>query len=128
MSSILGNIDFRHLEPHDAKIARLIADSQAANSAKAFASRLIREMRKFESELDDNHEVAVRLVTFGQAITFHVSALGYIDPSLVVFHGYTDSNEPVELIQHVNQISFLLMRALRLDPAKPKQQIGFING
>ena len=85
-------------------------------------------MRKFESKLDENHEVAVRLVTFGQAIIFHVSAVGYIDPSLVIFRGCTDSAELVELIQHVNQISFLLMRAQRLDPENPKQKIGFING
>ena len=39
-----------------------------------------------------------------------------------------DSGAPVELIQHVSQISVLLMKLPRRDPDKPKKPIGFHAG
>src|ERR1043165_3131940 len=90
--------------------------------ASGFHERLIQTIREFENELDDEHEVGVRLVNFGQAITFHLSDIGYWNPFLIWFEGETDSGEPVKLIQHVNQISILLMKL----PRRPdKKRVGF---
>jgi hypothetical protein len=36
-----------------------------------------------------------------------------------------ENGDPVELIQHVSQISILLMKLKRSDPEAPKRPIGF---
>lgn len=95
------------------------------NLASEFHKRLINMINDFDRELDEEHEVGMRLVSFGQSVTFHVTDLGYWNPSLIVFHGVKEDGSPVELIQHVSQISFLLTKVPRLDPEKPKKPIGF---
>jgi hypothetical protein len=69
--------------------------------------------------------VGVRLVSFGQSVTFHLENIGYWNPSLISFSGFTENGEPVELIQHVSQISVLLVKVKRKDLSKPKKPIGF---
>lgn len=96
-----------------------------ANLASEFYERLISMINQFDDELDDEHEVGMRLVSFGQAIQFHVEDLGYHNPSLIRFFGRTEDGQKVELIQHVSQISFLLMSVKRLNPEEPKKKIGF---
>lgn len=96
-----------------------------ANYASEFHSRLVEWINDFDRELDAEHEVGVRLVTFGQAVTFHIDGLGYANPSLIVFYGVSEDGDPVELIQHVSQISVLLTKMPRRDPNRPKGRIGF---
>jgi hypothetical protein len=67
----------------------------------------------------------MRLVSFGQTITFSVTDIGYNNPSLIVFQGVTEDGKRLELIQHVTQISFLLMAVKRKNPDEPKRKIGF---
>lgn len=93
--------------------------------ASEFHRRLIAWINEFDETLDHNHEVGVRLVSFGQICVFHLSDISYWNPSLISLIGVTNEGEPVELIQHVSQISILLMKLPRLDPNKPKQKIGF---
>lgn len=102
-----------------------LVTSVTANYASEFYERLTKWINTFNDSLDDQHEVGVRLVNFGQTITFHLAGLGYWNPSLIMFNGSTDSGDPVELIQHVTQISILLMKVPRKDPGKPKRPIGF---
>jgi hypothetical protein len=66
----------------------------------------------------------LRLISFGQSITFHVANIGWHNPSLVLFYGQHEG-QPVKLVQHVSQISFLLMKVKRLDPSSPKIPFGF---
>lgn len=96
-----------------------------ANYASEFHRRLIDWINKFNAELDADHEVGVRLVSFGQAVTFHLDDVGFSNPSLITFSGKTEDGDPVELIQHVSQISVLLVRLRRKDPTSPKRRIGF---
>jgi hypothetical protein len=95
------------------------------NRASDFQESLIEWINDFDSTLDQDHEVGVRLVSFGQTVVFHLNNIGYWNPSLISFQGITNDGEPVELIQHVSQISILLMKLNRLDPSKPKKKIGF---
>lgn len=74
---------------------------------------------KFDKTLDSEYEVGVKLVSFGQTVTFHVTKLGYYNPSLIRFFGLLEDGSPVELIQHVSQISFLLMALKRINPKEP---------
>lgn len=96
-----------------------------SNHASEFHKRLTRWINDFDSALDQEHEVGVRLVSFGQSVTFHLESLGYWNPSLILFRGTLEAGEPVELIQHVSQISVLLMKVKRRDPGAPKRKIGF---
>ncbi|MBI4620702.1 MAG: hypothetical protein HY739_11160 [Desulfobacterales bacterium] len=97
------------------------------NLASEFYKRLVEWVNDFDKSLDQDHEVGVRLVNFGQAVTFHLRDIGYWNPSLISFSGYTEQSEPVELIQHVSQISILLLKVKRQDPFQPKRPIGFAN-
>jgi hypothetical protein len=93
--------------------------------ASAFCKRLMEWIQAFNASLDDEHEVGIRLVNFGQAVSFHLEKLGCWDPYLISFSGVTEDGNPVELIQHVNQISVLLMKIARKDLTEPKRPIGF---
>src|SRR5215831_13704823 len=77
----------------------------------------------FEAALDEEQEVGARLVTFGQSVTLHVRSIGFSKPNIVTFVGTCDGQR-VQLIQHVSQLSFLLVAMRKLGP-KPNR-IGFI--
>lgn len=111
--------------PNDRIIMPRIVMPRDNNLADAFHERLIKMINDFDSKLDQSQEVGMRLVSFGQAITFHVQDIGYWNPSIIRFYGKLEDGSPVELIQHVTQLSFLLMAVKRQDTNKPKRPIGF---
>ena len=98
------------------------------NLASEFYKRLTQWIQDFDAILDEEYEVGVRLVSFGQAVTFHLQNMGYWDPSLIAFQGSTNKGDPVELIQHVSQISILLIKLKRTDTSQPKRPIRFASG
>ena len=97
------------------------------NLASEFHVRLISWINDFHKSLDDEQEVGARLVSFGQAVTFHIEDIGYWNPSLISFIGKNENGEPIELIQHVSQISILLVAMKRKNPDQPKRPIGFAS-
>lgn len=94
-------------------------------TAKNIFNELVERIQRFESELDQEYEVGMQLVSFGQSTQFSVSSLGYTDPSIIWFTGTLSDGSYVELVQHVSQISFLMVALQREHPEKPKTQIGF---
>jgi hypothetical protein len=92
------------------------------NRASQFARHIFNKIQAYDATLDEAHEVGIRLVSSGQTLTFHFEGMGYADPSLISFTGETDVGEPIELIQHVSQISILLMTLPRLHPEQPKME------
>jgi hypothetical protein len=102
-------------------------ESVSDNSlASEFCKRLTEYCTKFDRQLDSEHEVGVRLVSYGQTVMLYVENIGYYNPSLIHFNGVLeDGKTPVRLIQHVSQISFLLTSLPKKDPTKPKQPFGF---
>jgi hypothetical protein len=103
-------------------------ESLEHNYASAFHERLVTMINDFDATLDQDHEVGARLVSFGESIIFHLTNIGFWDPSLITFSGNTEDGTPVELVQHASQISVLLVRLPRKDPSKPKRPIGFVSG
>ena len=95
------------------------------NLADEFHRRLMEWINDFHRSLDNNHEVGARLVTFGQSVTFHIDDIGYWNPSLISFKGKNENGDPVKLIQHVSQISVLLVALKRENMDQPKRPIGF---
>ncbi|HEV7298048.1 MAG TPA: DUF6173 family protein [Tepidisphaeraceae bacterium] len=122
----LPELNFGGILPHPVEIpADLLRGPKDYNLASEFHSRLIKWINDFDQSLDNAHEVGVKLVSFGQSVIFHLKDIGYWNPSLISFSGETEGGEPVELIQHVSQISILLMKLPRKNPEAPKQPIGF---
>ncbi len=81
-------------------------------------------IKEFQDELDNDHEVCIQLASFGQSILMQVTDIGYANPSLITFDGYVNGQH-CQLIQHVNQLSFLLMSSPKAEPEKPPRRIGF---
>jgi len=96
--------------------------SMNANLASEFYHRLVKWINDFEKSLDQEHEVGVRLVSFGREVVFHLTGITYWNPSLIRFDGMLDNGSPVELIQHVTQISILLTKVNRTT-----RKIGFMG-
>ncbi|PID20173.1 hypothetical protein CSV61_16115 [Sporosarcina sp. P3] len=102
-----------------------LSDTRKADMAEGYYERLVELINDFDGELDQAHEVGMRLVSFGQTVQFHVEDLGFYNPGLIIFHGVQASGEKVQLMQHISQISFLLTAVKRLNPEQPKKRIGF---
>ena len=94
------------------------------NPAAWAYKRLAEYIRDFEAELDDDHEIGARLVSFGQSVVFHIEDVGYYGPDIITFHGRNDAMEKVQLIQHISQLSVLLV-AVKKQQDKPRR-IGFL--
>lgn len=110
-------------QPAGLKAMMAIAEGGLASE---FCKRLTEYCQEFDAELDAEHEVGAKLVSYGESVMLYVESIGYYDPSLIHFDGVlADEKTPVRLVQHVSQISFLLMALPKKDPDKPKQPFGF---
>lgn len=98
---------------------------QTIELASEFFKQLSHYMDEFDKGLNQEHEVGVKLVNFGQTVQFTVHNIGYFNPKLICFYGEMPDGSPIQLIQHVNQISFLLTAVQRKNPEQPKRPIGF---
>ena len=87
---------------------------------------VMEEIRTFEQSLDDDHEVAIKLTSFGQSITLAVTDIGYANPSTLFFYGFV-GDQKATLIQHMSQLNFLLLAVRKADPEKPARRIGFAD-
>lgn len=125
MDNKLPSLDYRSLLPKEETFADPIPSTNQPYSAQALFKQLVSQIKYFEKNLDHEHEVGIQLVSFGQSIQFSVTSIGYMDPSLILFEGILPDGSNVELIQHVSQISFLMMAVQRQNPEKPKAPIGF---
>ncbi len=81
-------------------------------------------VESFEKELDEEHEIGIRLASFGGVIVFHAEKIGFSKPNVITFYGVTDDGEKIQLIQHVSQLNFLL-KAVKKQEEHPKR-IGFL--
>ena len=83
------------------------------------------EIRAFEKSLSPDEEVGAMLAHFGHVITIAVERIGYRNPYLVMFYGTRVSDgQRCTLVQHMNQLSVLLLALPAKDPKHPRR-IGF---
>lgn len=85
---------------------------------------LSKYIKDFEKTLDSEHEVGLILTNFGQSIIMQVTEISYEKSVLMIFKGYVDGKMST-LIQHVNQLNFLLT-SMDKPVDKPKTPIGFV--
>ncbi len=109
------------------RLSESIAEQQDSQMASGYHKRLVKWINDFHKSLGDEYEAGACLVNFGQRITFHIEDIGYWNPALISFSGTSEDGSPVELIQHVSQLSILLMKLKRKEPDKPKRPIGFMS-
>ena len=102
-------------------------DIQEGSIAKIVAENLYEEIIKYQKLLTDIEDVAVSVVQFNQSITIFVDSIGYIGYNLVRFGGKDSSGKPMELIQHISQLNFLLTVVPKPEPEVPKRKIGFVH-
>lgn len=100
---------------------------QLGSTAEQVAIHLYNEIQRYQTNLSNEEDVAMMLVQFNQSITIFVKGIGYSGYNLVCFHGEDTEGKPMELIQHVQQLNFLLMVVPKPEPEKPKRQIGFVG-
>lgn len=119
-------------EIYDNGLGRLMTEtmrSQAENRQKvsdpviSSYKALVNYINDFQGELDSDHEVGARLVNFGSEIRFHIQDVGYTAPTLITFTGVLENGDRVQLVQHVSQLSVLLIAVAKREE-KP-YRIGF---
>lgn len=86
--------------------------------------KLIEQVSEFQNSLDDEHEIAIKLASFGSTVTMIVTDIGYQNPDILYFYGYVNGKD-AQLIQHASQLNFLLTSVEREDKTKPARRIGF---
>lgn len=99
----------------------------ALNAARATFEKIMGQIEGFEEAIDDDKEIAVVLASFGATILLTVTGIGYEYPDLIYFYGFTEDGKPAQLIQHVNQLNFLLTAVDKSDPESPPRRIGFVT-
>ena len=124
MESVDNQMDYLKGMEINALNAFNVADIRDYNLADYSYEVIMERIKEFEDTLDEDHEIALRLASFGQSITLSVVDIGYSNPSTLVFHGYV-VDQPATLIQHMSQLNFLLLAVKKADPEKPPRRIGF---
>lgn len=105
---------------------RIANEIVASSTAKVAATTIYNKMIKFQKELDNTHDIALSLVQFGASMTVFVDGVGYSGYNLVVFYGTDVVGNKVELIQHINQLSFILISCPK-EVEMEKRKIGFVG-
>ncbi|GAB4067987.1 hypothetical protein KHC28_11300 [Ancylobacter sonchi] len=100
---------------------RAVVDKE--NKAKWMHERVVRSIVEFENKLDVDQEVGARLVNFSNDETIAIDDVGFWGPDIIKFYGKNAQGNPVELIQHISQLSVLLV-AIKVKNESPKR-IGF---
>ena len=101
-----------------------IEEPRDYNMADWKFEKLIEQIKDFEEGLDDDHEVALKLASFGSAIMMYVVTIGYQNPDMLYFYGFVDG-QPAQLIQHMSQLNFFITSVEKIDKDKPARRIGF---
>lgn len=90
LTRLVPNIpDFRKLS----EFRSPLVESLEHNYASAFHERLMKMINDFDAALDQDHEVGARLISFGESLVFHITGIGFWNPSLITFSGTTDDGE-----------------------------------
>jgi hypothetical protein len=103
--------------------SQFIARPVNLSPAESTYNRLRKYIADFEANLDDEHEIGARLVSFGQTLQFHIESLGYHGPDIITFEG-VDKGQRVQLIQNISQLNVLLVAVKKI--GENARRIGFV--
>ena len=88
--------------------------------------RLVAYIREFEANLDHDHELGARMVSFGTTVQFHIVDMGYWNPDIVTFDGLDEAGHRMKLIQNVSQLNVLLVAMPKRAENEEPRRIGFV--
>lgn len=103
----------------------LSADIQNENTAPIIAQKLYEALCSYQELLPDEDDMVLAVAHFGETVNIIVNKVGYIGYNLIVFYGEDSYGKPQKLIQHINQLDFLLSAQPKEIPEAPRRQIGF---
>ena len=83
------------------------------------------EIETFQRELSEEYDVMVALTSFGSQMIMQVTNIGYQNPDVLFFYGSCNGHK-AQLIQHVSQLSFMLLAMKKEEPDRKPNRIGFI--
>ena len=92
------------------------------NDAEWMYERVVQQIAKFEVDLSPQEEVGARLVSAPGEGTIHIDDVGYWGPDMIIFYGKNQHGRPVQLWQHLSQLSLLLTA---IPVSTPPRRIGF---
>jgi hypothetical protein len=78
--------------------------------ARRVFDTLVETIKSFESSLDNQHEVGVNIVSFGSSFILHVHSVNRLSEDIITFYGIDEDGQQAQLIQHVSQLSVLLIK------------------
>jgi len=110
--------------PDMSRVHRRQEELAGRNDAKGIFEHLMLRVREFEGTLEQDQEIGLQLANFGIPAQIHIRAIGYKNPNLIEFHGIDMNENEVTLIQHISQLSFLLIAVKHLPEEEP-YRIGF---
>lgn len=86
--------------------------------------KILEQIADFESNLDNDHEIALNLASFGTTTTMIVTEISFQNPDMLYFYGFVKGKKS-QLIQHVSQLNFLITSVERANKNEPPRRIGF---
>ena len=104
-------------------LSQTLAEPHKLNPAEWTYERLAEYIKDFETDLDNDHEIGARLVSFGHEVTFHIQDMGYYGPDIICFYGMNNKGEKLQLIQNIAQLSILLIALKKLE--ENPRRLGF---
>lgn len=91
--------------------------------AETMHHRIELQLQEFQEELAPDEEIGICLANFGREQVIFVENIGFHNPHLVIFDGTNEKGHRVRLVQHMSQVSLLLVAV----PAQqhPARRVGF---
>jgi hypothetical protein len=86
--------------------------------------RTVLYLKKFEEQLDNEHEVAMGFVG-GDAGVLRIEGMGFFDPDIVTFYGSDPAGGRTQLVQHVSQLNVMFRALPKAVEGKAPNRIGF---
>ena len=72
--------------------------------------RVILYIKKFEEQLDADHEVGMGFAGSDQG-ALHIMGVGFFEPDIITFYGVDPAGARTQLVQHVSQLNVMLKAA-----------------
>jgi hypothetical protein len=121
--SIMENLGIPLINIPRATPLNKITPDYIKNAARDMHSRIVKSIILFEKKLDQTQEIGAKMTSFGLSEIIHIDSVGWFGADMIIFAGRNLDDQPVQLLQHVSQLSVLLI-ALPIQKGEPKR-IGF---
>lgn len=112
-------------DPANAKAVQDMNVRMRDNPAEWAFVRLSKMIQEFESNLDKDEEIGVRVVGLPGDGTMQILDVGFWGPDLIMFFGRNADGKPVRLIQHYTQINVVLSAMKKPEDQPEPNRIGF---